>query len=177
MSFEMLSDVNRGIHLTCFFGMCLSYYAYVVETTKEHDSDYVAMCDISEHVSCSKAFMSAYGKGFGIVRHIFGEDSVLNQPNSLGGMLFYSVLIVLNFMCTLWATKLMLLLAVVSNLASVYLAYILYAVLYDFCIVCVTTYGINFINLLLIIVKVRRLSQHKDCGQWSTVKAADKKRN
>lgn len=37
-----------------------------------------------------------YGKGFGIVRHIFGEDSVLNQPNSLGGMLFYCVLIVLS---------------------------------------------------------------------------------
>jgi vitamin-K-epoxide reductase (warfarin-sensitive) len=79
-------------------------------------------------------------------------------------------------MCTLEATKLMLLLAVVSNLASVYLAYILYVVLYDFCIVCVTTYGINFINLLLIIVKVQRLSQHKDCGPWSTVKAADKKK-
>jgi vitamin-K-epoxide reductase (warfarin-sensitive) len=38
--------------------MALSYYAYVVETTKERDETYVAMCDISEHMSCSKAFMS-----------------------------------------------------------------------------------------------------------------------
>jgi vitamin-K-epoxide reductase (warfarin-sensitive) len=59
MSFEMSIDVNKGIHLMCFFGMGLSYYAYVVETSKEHDADYVAMCDISEHMSCSKAFMSA----------------------------------------------------------------------------------------------------------------------
>jgi vitamin-K-epoxide reductase (warfarin-sensitive) len=55
----MSIDVNKGIHLMCFFGMGLSYYAYVVETTKEHDGDYVAMCDISENMSCSKAFMSA----------------------------------------------------------------------------------------------------------------------
>jgi vitamin-K-epoxide reductase (warfarin-sensitive) len=56
--FEMSIDINKGIHVMCFFGMGLSYYAYVVETTKEHDEDYVAMCDFSEHMSCSKAFMS-----------------------------------------------------------------------------------------------------------------------
>lgn len=54
----MSIDVNKGIHLMCFFGMGLSYYAYVVEMTKEHDDNYVAMCDISEHMSCSKVFMS-----------------------------------------------------------------------------------------------------------------------
>jgi len=42
----------------CFFGMGLSYYSYVVEMAKEHDDKYVAMCDINEHMSCSKAFMS-----------------------------------------------------------------------------------------------------------------------
>jgi hypothetical protein len=41
-------------------------------------------------------FSCRYGKGFGIVRNIFGEDSVLNQPNSLGGMLFYCILIALS---------------------------------------------------------------------------------
>jgi vitamin-K-epoxide reductase (warfarin-sensitive) len=43
----------------CFFGLGVSYYAYVVEMTKEHDANYVAMCDISEHMSCSKVFMSS----------------------------------------------------------------------------------------------------------------------
>ena len=56
---EMSIDINKGIHLMCFFGMGLSYYAYVVEMTKEHDDNYVAMCDISEHMSCSKVFMSS----------------------------------------------------------------------------------------------------------------------
>lgn len=161
----------------CFFGMGLSYYAYVVETSKEHDDNYVAMCDISEHMSCSKVFMSSYGRGFGIVRHIFGVDSILNQPNSVGGMLFYCILIGLNFMCTLGATKLMLVLAAVSNLASIYLAYILLFILHDFCVVCVSTYGINFVNLVLIIVKFQRLSRHKYCGSQSSVKSASKKRD
>jgi len=80
-------------------------------------------------------------------------------------------------MCTLWATKLMLVLAVVSNLVSIYLAYILYVILYDFCVICVTTYGINFVNLLLITGKLRRLSQHKDCGPQNPVWSANKKRN
>lgn len=31
-----------------------------------------------------------------MVQHIFGVDSILNQPNSLGGMLFYGVLICLS---------------------------------------------------------------------------------
>jgi vitamin-K-epoxide reductase (warfarin-sensitive) len=69
----------------------------------------------------------------------------------------------------------MLMLAVVSNIASVYLAYVLYFVLYDFCVVCVSTYGVNFISLLLINVKLQRLSRHKDCG--SHVRSANKKRN
>lgn len=160
----------------CFFGMGLSYYAYVVEMTKEHDDNYVAMCDISEHMSCSKVFMSPYGRGFGIVQHFFGVDSILNQPNSLGGMLFYGILICLNYVCTLGTTKAMLVLAAVSNLFNIYLAYILYFILYNLCVVCVATYGVNIVNLVLITVKFRRLSRHKDCGSQSPTKAASKKR-
>ena len=44
--------------LLCFIGICLSYYAYFVETTKEVDNDYQAMCDISPSISCSKVFTS-----------------------------------------------------------------------------------------------------------------------
>lgn len=41
-------------------GLALSYYSYVVETAKEQDENYEAMCDISERVSCTKAFMSEW---------------------------------------------------------------------------------------------------------------------
>jgi Vitamin K epoxide reductase family. len=53
------SEPNIGITVVCLIGFALSYYAYVVETHKEHDESYEAMCDISEHMSCSKAFTSA----------------------------------------------------------------------------------------------------------------------
>ena len=48
--------------------------------------------------------------------------------------------------------------AVMANCGSVYLAYILYFVLNDFCIVCVSTYVINFVLLLTVISKYRMAS-------------------
>jgi hypothetical protein len=39
----------------------------------------------------------------------------------------------------------------------VYLAYILYAVLHDLCVVCVLTYSINFLLLITSLVNVRRV--------------------
>ena len=47
------------------------------------------------------------------------------------------------------ALKLKLFLSVVSNLGNFYLAYILYFVLKDFCIVCVSFYVINGILLVV----------------------------
>lgn len=44
--------------LLCSFGIILSLYAYHVETSKERDENYTAMCDISEHMSCTAAFSS-----------------------------------------------------------------------------------------------------------------------
>lgn len=41
-----------------------------------------------------------YGKGFGVVGSIFGDDSVLNQPNSLGGIIFY---LIMALMCKFWS--------------------------------------------------------------------------
>ena len=46
--------------LACFVGISLSAYALHVELSKEHNKDYKALCDISEHMSCSKVFSSKY---------------------------------------------------------------------------------------------------------------------
>ena len=48
--------------LLCITGLLVSTYAYYVEFNKEKDSDFVAMCDISAFVSCSKVFTSRYIK-------------------------------------------------------------------------------------------------------------------
>lgn len=114
-----------------------------------------------------------YGKGFGIIGPLLGKDHVLNKPNSLLGILFYS------FMASIGNFKgikqslmypkinyfighsdsqminyIALIATILSNCASVYFAYILVFVLHDLCIVCVSIYIINFINLLLLYSKV-----------------------
>lgn len=47
------------------------------------------------------------------------------------------------------AAKIQMILSAVSNVLSLYLAYLLYFILDDFCVVCVSTYFVNFINLAL----------------------------
>lgn len=42
----------------CVCGFILSLYAYHVETSKERDENYTAMCDIKEHMSCTAVFSS-----------------------------------------------------------------------------------------------------------------------
>jgi len=53
-----LRKLNARIVSACMIGLGLSYYAYIVEIKKEQDDSYEPMCDISEHISCTKVFMT-----------------------------------------------------------------------------------------------------------------------
>ncbi|MBN3313063.1 VKORL protein, partial [Atractosteus spatula] len=75
--------------LVCVLGILLSFYAFHVETEKARDPNYLAMCDVSDSVSCSKVFTSRWGRGFGLLGSIFGKNSAMNQPNSVYGLMFY----------------------------------------------------------------------------------------
>lgn len=55
-----------------------------------------------------------------------------------------------------WASLLLLLSSLLSLAGSVYLAWILFFVLYDFCIVCITTYAINVGLMVLNFREVQR---------------------
>lgn len=55
---KTMRKLKVGIITTCIVGFAVSYYAYSIEVAKENDNLYEAMCDISEHVSCTKAFFS-----------------------------------------------------------------------------------------------------------------------
>lgn len=55
---QNLHGINTALRVTSFIGFVLAAYAYIVETNKEQDSDYIAMCDINEHMSCSRVFTS-----------------------------------------------------------------------------------------------------------------------
>ncbi|XP_072127560.1 vitamin K epoxide reductase complex subunit 1-like protein 1 [Mobula birostris] len=140
--------------LVCGLGLVLSLYAYHVETSKERDAAYRAMCDISDSISCSKVFTSRWGRGFGLLGTFLGQDSILNQPNSVYGLLFYLLQVLLSLTGSAVAAVVLLLTSLLSLAGSLYLAYILVFVLRDFCLVCVTTY---VLNLLLFALNYRRL--------------------
>ncbi|XP_070525047.1 vitamin K epoxide reductase complex subunit 1-like protein 1 isoform X2 [Cardiocondyla obscurior] len=114
---ETLRKFNIGIVTACLIGLGLSYYAYIVETRKEQDDSYRAMCDISESISCTKVFMSEYGKGFGL----FPKDSVFNIPNSLYGLAFYTLLAILSIINNYTCTATTVILGIFSNIMSIYL--------------------------------------------------------
>ncbi|CAJ0967541.1 unnamed protein product [Ranitomeya imitator] len=152
--------------LLCALGSALSVYAYHVETSRENDAEYRALCDINPSISCSKVFTSRWGRGFGLVEHVLGAQSLLNQPNSVFGVLFYALQIVLGFSGLAAAAVTLLVTSLVSIAGSLYLAYILFYILEDFCVICITTYVINFILLLL---NVKRL-------QWLTASTPPKKK-
>ncbi|XP_017776325.1 PREDICTED: vitamin K epoxide reductase complex subunit 1-like protein 1 [Nicrophorus vespilloides] len=151
--------MNHGITLTCILGLALSIYAFFVESMAERDDDYRAMCDLSEHMSCTKVFKSDYARGFGIFGRLFGKESFFNKPNSLTGILSYSLLATLAQSNSLLMTKISYAMIVLSNLMSVYLAYVLYFILYDLCVVCVSMYVVNFFNWIFVHYKYKELSQ------------------
>ncbi|XP_033218888.1 vitamin K epoxide reductase complex subunit 1 [Belonocnema kinseyi] len=150
---SMVQHINTLILTACLIGSALAYYAYTVETYKEVDESYEPLCDISEHVSCTKAFMSKYGKGFGLIP----EDSDFHVPNSVYGILFYTLVAILSFFNRQPYTGILVVLGFFANLTSVYLAIVLY-LLSDICLVCVTTYIVNLSIVVLAIKKVQTCS-------------------
>ncbi|XP_068439674.1 vitamin K epoxide reductase complex subunit 1 [Clinocottus analis] len=128
----------------CVLGLFLSVYALHVELSRERNPDYRALCDLGESVSCSKVFTSRWGRGFGLVQFFAAKDSPLNQPNSVLGIIFYSLQMGLGLSLSKRAAMLLVFSSWVSVAGSLYLASILAFVLGDFCMVCVSTYIVNF---------------------------------
>ncbi|KAH0955839.1 hypothetical protein HN011_005554 [Eciton burchellii] len=147
-----LRKYNVRIVSACVIGIALSYYAYAVKTNKEQDDSYEALCDISENISCTKVFMSEYGKGFGLIP----KNCVLYQPNFVYGFIFYSLTAFLSVSSNSYSMVIVVL-GIFSNLLSVYLAYILYKI-NDICVVCVLTYIVNAAIMIFAIKKMRKLS-------------------
>ncbi|CAG9833156.1 unnamed protein product [Diabrotica balteata] len=148
-----LPRINSLLTLSCICGAGLSLYGYYIGLELERNDNYKPMCDINPQVSCSKAMQSKYGKGLGI----FGEDSQFYKPNSLFGIMFYSMIATLVQSNSKFIAWVSLVLIALSNFLSIYFAYILYFVLYDLCIVCVAIYAVNVINLLLIKLKLKTI--------------------
>ena len=65
---------NRSVTLYfCVLGFGLAAYSLYEELQMEANPEYRPLCDIQEGVSCSKAFKSEWGTGFGFIHKIVGE--------------------------------------------------------------------------------------------------------
>jgi len=117
-------------------GFVLSFYAWHVEQLAGKKKGYRAACDINDRVSCTKTFTSKYG-------------ALLGNSNAVYGMIFYLIIFALSLV---QETGYILVLSVLAVLGSAYLAYVQYAKIRAFCLVCA---GIYLINILLVILSYR----------------------
>jgi vitamin-K-epoxide reductase (warfarin-sensitive) len=141
-------------------GVLLSVYAVHVETSAEEMDDYVAACDINTWISCSKVFQSKYGKMlscYNVVEH----GSPWDLPNAVYGVVIYSAVALLRpiayallhhgFVVYAVAAA-----AAASVASSVFLGYVLVAILHEVCLVCCTLYVVNAAWLAYAVRDVRR---------------------
>ncbi|KAM6951356.1 vitamin K epoxide reductase complex subunit 1 [Aplochiton taeniatus] len=146
----------------CIFGFLLSVYALHVELSREKNPEYRALCDLGDSVSCSKVFTSRWGRGFGLVQFFVSKDSALNQPNSVLGILFYTLQLGLGLSVSKRAAFFLVFSSWVSVAGSLYLACVLTIILQDFCVVCVSTYIVNFALLFTNLKRSRGLKEAKE---------------
>ncbi|NXO05112.1 VKORL protein, partial [Rhinopomastus cyanomelas] len=145
----------------CVAGAALSLWSLHVGRERARDPHYRAGCDLGPAMSCSRVFGSRWGRGLGLVEPLLGPDSSFNLSNGVIGVFFYLLQGVLG---TGWvpgrgATAVLLGTSGTSVLASVWLGWVLAFELQDLCLVCVSTYLINILLLLLNWCRWRR-SQH-----------------
>lgn len=159
------------VYIVCVLGIILSSYGLYVENQIAINPDFVALCDLGSWASCSKVFHSKYGTGLGIIP----ADSFLSMPNTVYGLAYYSLHIILQHSSLYQnptARTLAVALGIASIVTSAWLAYILYFVLKDFCILCVSTYVLNAITLIMALSDQRRVAAASARGK---AKASKKK--
>ena len=129
------------IQILAILGLILSAYSLYVEKKLAAQEDYSPVCDINKKISCSAAFESKYSRTLGI-------------NNSILGIGFYSTIFILYL--TFYAPWI-LYLAAFGMLTTIYLAYISYFKLKNFCLVCTSIYLVNSLLLILAWIKFAQL--------------------
>ena len=120
------------VQLFTVLGFIVSWYAYTVERNVKINATYKAWCDLKESMSCTQAFASQAG-------HLFGIS------NAVGGLFFYALLFVLTFFAS---SEVIFYLALVAFWGTMYLAYVSYVKMRNFCVVCTVIYIINIFLLI-----------------------------
>ncbi|MBI2449822.1 hypothetical protein HYV49_06025 [Candidatus Pacearchaeota archaeon] len=121
------------IQILAIIGFILSVYSFYTEKRIRLNNSRNPLCDISESISCSKAFSSRYS-------HLF------LLPNSFYGIIFYFAVFFLSFQYI----QIIQLLSIFALAFSVVLAYFSTFKLKTYCVVCNATYITNIILLIAV---------------------------
>ena len=117
--------------ILAFIGLLFSGYAYLVKWKWQSNKKYKPWCDISDKVSCTKAFSSTYG-------------FILGISNSLYGIFFYALIAFLAFQDKVVDVFI---LSLVAVCLSAYLSYLSYVKVRNVCVVCTAIYLLNLLFL------------------------------
>lgn len=133
----------------------MAAYALYVELKHENNQSYQALCDVNPTISCTKVMTTKWGKGFGIL------PESLAFRNPIFGFLFYTIifLMITAIKPNLFICKALISLAILSNLATIYLAIIMIYIIKFVCLLCIMTYVFNFLLLIYSIVRYRTVKQ------------------
>lgn len=132
--------INMTLLALCLVGFLLSAYAYSVELNWKRAMmlgiEHKAYCDVGPF-SCTRVFSSVYGS----LTQFVGLPPI---SNALLGMSYYLVEMLL---C--WHPTLIFSLSVLSLVVTTGFAYVLFAVLQDICVVCISTYMVNVLTVVV----------------------------
>ncbi len=115
-------------------GFLVSVYALYIKHRLVKSPDYSPICDISTHISCSKALGSSYSRTMGV-------------PNPVGGLFYYFTSAILANIPM--ARPYLFYLTLPAVFFSIYLAYISYFRQRNFCLICSFIYLVNLILAVL----------------------------
>ena len=136
-----------------------AYPSFDYERPPADMSEYTPFCDFAPWAKCSRVIMSPYGHILSYTG-LVPAQSAMDLPNPVLGGIFYACHL---FYPLLRATRLPLMpylgfvATVVVSIFTAWIAFTLFAILRDFCIVCVSMYAVNF---LLVPVMGAVMSQH-----------------
>jgi vitamin-K-epoxide reductase (warfarin-sensitive) len=151
------------VNLLALVGVCVAGYALYIEfASHEAERTGVAVsffCDkLAAWMSCSRALTGPYGKVLSLWG-LVAKGSALDVPNSAIGMLFYLLALAPWNALGARGGDLFMVAALASLAFSAYLGYVLYYVLHEFCIICVTSYCVN--TLLFVAAGRLTLQMHR----------------
>jgi len=136
----ILANEGPIISILCLLGVVCSYYAMKIENAMPRTKQ---MCDINESIGCTIVLTSKYAH---LMRLFFNleKGSIFDKSNAFYGLCFYTALFIVYWIPLPYHGLIFFLMTLPSIAASCGLAWILYKYLQMLCLICVTTYIINF---------------------------------